>query len=148
MGTWIITNGNGDQLAGPFTSEEAAEARAEEMHAASTSDDFSAFVAFVSSATGTWIDSQPAEKIEAALQRMREHPERFERTSAYAGGDERFGLWLALVNKRLSNAVGLGLFDLGDWNIRDAYDDGMSPREAAAETLRNDDTYSVLIGGE
>jgi hypothetical protein len=92
----------------------------------------------------TWLDTQDTGKVQewqaayrtlASLSHIRE----------YDGGDERFGVWLALVNARLTRGVGVGLFDLADWNMRDAYEDGMSPREAALEALRNDDTFAGLV---
>jgi hypothetical protein len=59
----------------------------------------------------------------------------------YAHGDAEFALWMALVDHNLARKVGLGLFDLADWPMRDAFDDGMSPSEAAQEALRSDDTF-------
>jgi hypothetical protein len=102
----------------------------------------------------TWIDTreqQDPQKIADALASYRRHKAAGTGPAARVGehdtGDERYGLWLALVDARLSRAVGVGLFDLGDWNMRDAYEDGMSPRDAAHETLAQDDTYSALVGG-
>lgn len=63
----------------------------------------------------------------------------------YAGGDAEFALWLSLIDFRLQRSVGVGLFDLADWPMRDAFDDGMSPREALQEALRNDDTFGGLL---
>ena len=88
----------------------------------------------------TWLDTQPQEKVATALARYRTTPS----MHTHDGGDERFGLWLALVNNRLIRTVGLGLFDLGDWPIRDAYDNGDSPSEAARLALSYDDTYGAL----
>ena len=68
--------------------------------------------------------------------------------SEYDTGDERFGLWMAYVNARLLRSVGVGLFDLADWNMRDAYEAGTSPADAAREALASDDTFSALFGGE
>jgi hypothetical protein len=62
----------------------------------------------------------------------------------YAGGDAEFALWLSLIDFRLQKSVGIGLFDLADWPMRDAFEDGMSPREALTEALRNDDTFGGL----
>jgi hypothetical protein len=93
---------------------------------------------------GTWLDEQPADKRDALLAQYREHRARM-RVAEHDGGDERFGVWLALVDRRITRAVGIGLFDLADWNMRDAHDDGMSPREAALEALRSDDLYASLV---
>jgi hypothetical protein len=100
----------------------------------------------------TWIDTREAQdpqKLGTALDGYRaERAGRFARVAAYDNGDERYGLWLALTDARIARAVGVGLFDLGDWNMYDAYADGMSPRDAAVEALRQDDTFSALVGGE
>jgi hypothetical protein len=100
----------------------------------------------------TWIDEREAqepEKIRAALAdyaRRRETPQ-LSRVAQYDGGDERFGLWLALVDARIVRRVGIGLFDLADWNMRDAYESGSSPRDAAQEALESDDLYASFVGG-
>ena len=67
--------------------------------------------------------------------------------SEYDTGDERFGLWMAYVNARLLRSVGVGLFDLADWNMRDAYDGGASPKDGAQEALESDDLYASFVGG-
>ena len=51
----------------------------------------------------------------------------------YAQGDEDFVIWLRLVNDRIEKALGLGLFDVADYPLRDAYDAGESPFEIADE---------------
>lgn len=93
----------------------------------------------------TWLDKQDPVKVESVLTLYRE---RQPRVSQYAHGDERFGVWLYLVDRVLTGMIGVGLFDLADWNIRDAYDDGLSPGEAAREAMRNDDTYSDYLPDE
>lgn len=99
----------------------------------------------------TWIDmreQQDPNKITTALASYRAHRDgKFARVAEHDGGDDRFGLWLALVDNRITRAVGVGLFDLGDWPIRDSYENGDSPREAALIALESDDTYAALIGG-
>lgn len=60
---------------------------------------------------------------------------------SYANGDAKFALWLALVDAHVTRRAHVGLFDLGDWPMRDAYDDGVPPSEAALEALRLDDTF-------
>src|SRR5687768_14909274 len=100
----------------------------------------------------TWVDQQEANdpnKITTALASYRANRDsRFSRVAEHDGGDDRFGLWLALVDNRLTRAVGVGLFDLGDWPIRDSFESGDSPREAALIALESDDTYAALVGGE
>lgn len=102
---------------------------------------------------GTWVDMREAEepeKIRAALANYRERRDtpQLRRVSEYDGGDDRFGLWLALVDARIVRRVGVGLFDLADWNMRDAYEGGSSPAEGAREALESDDLYAGHFGGE
>jgi hypothetical protein len=54
---------------------------------------------------------------------------------SYARGDQRFAYWMYLVDRRLSRACGLTSTDMEDHTWRDAYDDGLSPREALADAL-------------
>ena len=63
----------------------------------------------------------------------------------YARDDKQFALWLALVNRQLLRRVGLGLFDLGDFNARDCFDSGASPAQGAQDALEADDTYAEWI---
>jgi hypothetical protein len=99
----------------------------------------------------TWIDQQEQSdpnKITTALTAYRAHRAgKFARVADQDGGDERFGLWLALVDNRITRAVGVGLFDLADWPIRDSYESGDSPTEAALIALESDDTYAALVSG-
>ena len=100
----------------------------------------------------TWIDKreeQDGETLRASLAKYRElKAAGRSRVAEYDNGDDRFGLWLALVDARISRAYGIGLFDLADWNMYDAYESGSSPAEGAREALESDDTYSALVGGE
>ena len=48
-----------------------------------------------------------------------------------------FNQWLAEVNVEVENTCGLSLYDLPDVELRDMYDDELSPREAANEALDN-----------
>lgn len=45
--------------------------------------------------------------------------------------DKEFENWLAQVDKELNKEWGFGHRDLPDWGWRDAFDDGLSPEEAA-----------------
>lgn len=95
----------------------------------------------------TWLDAQPAEKVDASLADLRATGgERWAQRVADVDGDERFALWLLLVDQRMQRAVGVTHRDIGDWTWRDAYDGGYSPREAMREGLEADDTYSALFG--
>ena len=53
----------------------------------------------------------------------------------YAGGDRYFALWLAIADRHVARKIGLGIMDLADICYRDLYDDGVSPKDAAAEAI-------------
>jgi hypothetical protein len=54
----------------------------------------------------------------------------------YAGGDEEFASYLDEANRLCERRLGgLGILDLPDYCWRDAYDDGVSPREALRAAL-------------
>lgn len=63
-----------------------------------------------------------------------------------AGGDREFGLWLFMVDRKMRRLVGIGHRDIADWHWHDAFDDGVSPSEAARDALGADDTFSELFG--
>lgn len=94
----------------------------------------------------TWVDMQDQDKVGRAIAALRERSPSY--VDDMADGDERFALWLANVDHRMSRMVGLTHRDIGDWGWRDAYEAGESPRDAAREGLRNDDTYQLFFGGE
>ena len=58
-----------------------------------------------------------------------------------AAGNLYFGVWLALTDRRVQRRVGLGLLDLADAPLRDWFDDGIQPSEAASLVLAADDTF-------
>lgn len=69
----------------------------------------------------TWIDEQPTEKIAAALEKYRADESPIIRECKDAAfGNESYGLWLALANVAMIRAVGLGVWDIGDWSWSDA----------------------------
>ena len=49
--------------------------------------------------------------------------------------DKNFETWMAEVDRRLVLACGMGVDDLPDYNYRDAFDEGISPKEIANEAL-------------
>lgn len=51
----------------------------------------------------------------------------------YADGDQDFANWLTLVDGALRARLGVGLFDLEDFPLRDAFDLGEDPVEVAYE---------------
>jgi hypothetical protein len=61
-----------------------------------------------------------------------------------ARGDLGYALWLALVDKVMYRKVGLSANDLGDYNLWDLYEAGVSPADAAQECLDSDDTYQMF----
>ena len=67
------------------------------------------------------------------------------RWAEYAHGDPYFALWLKIVDTTIARRVGIGLFDLADAPLRDWYDDGIPPKEAALEVLQADDTFGSLF---
>lgn len=49
--------------------------------------------------------------------------------------DLKFLAWMRQVNLVLTRNCGLVSEDLPDWRYRDAFDDGYTPKEAAAKAL-------------
>lgn len=47
-----------------------------------------------------------------------------------------FEEWKAKVNRIIESELFIGCDDLEDWNYMDAFEDGVSPEEAADEVLR------------
>lgn len=94
----------------------------------------------------TWLDQHPDQQgVEETMAKFRETPFHADWMS-YAGGDERFALWLFMCDKRVVAIVGLGLRDLSDWGWRDAFDSGSGPFEAARAALAEDDTFGAFDG--
>lgn len=92
----------------------------------------------------SWItdqrERQGAEKVDATLTKFATNHPAYIRENAC--GDREFGLWLYLVDRRIGF---LTHRDIADWHWRDAFDDGVSPTEAAREALSIDDTFSILF---
>lgn len=96
----------------------------------------------------SWLtENKSMDEITGALEQLR-GTELYAQAVDYAGGDEWFGLWLWLVNRRVSRAAGVSLWDLGDCMLRDAYDAGVSPAQAARDALAGDELFSFVFGGE
>lgn len=95
----------------------------------------------------TWLDTLDADKVEAALAKMRASQSySVESCLRYAGNDERFALWLRQADLQAARRLGIGIFDLADWTWRDAYDAGDSPTDALFEALQSDDLYASFMG--
>lgn len=97
--------------------------------------------------TTSWLDHQPQEKIDAALVKFRRNP-RYQRYLDDYNGDERFALFMALVDRRLLGMVGLTAMDMADFPSWDCYESGMSPADAAMECLYEQDGFDMFFGGE
>jgi hypothetical protein len=95
----------------------------------------------------TWLDEQDQSKVEAALEKFRTSPS-YEDAMRYAYGHERFAFWMHMADRTMIRRLGLGIHDIGDWNWRDAFDEGESPTAALMEALAADDTYSAMFSGE
>jgi len=79
----------------------------------------------------SWLDTKPADVVADAVAQLASAEDAgAESIRSYAGEDLRFGVWLHLVDKRCRTILGLSIFDLEDWNWRDAYAGGSSPKEA------------------
>ena len=61
-----------------------------------------------------------------------------DRCKQYSGGDFRFECWLSAVDALVSREFGVGLFDLADMNLRDAFEDGVSPAEFFENDVREE----------
>lgn len=102
----------------------------------------------MSNVTTSWLDSQPKDKIDAALESFRANESLYNDYLKWCNGDERFALWMLLVDRRIMRRVGVTSRDLSDFNSWDCYEAGYSPAEAAEECLEGDDTYQMFFGGE
>lgn len=48
-----------------------------------------------------------------------------------------FETWLKKCDAICSNRIGLGIYDLEDWNWADAHEDGFTPAEAVSQFLED-----------
>lgn len=58
-----------------------------------------------------------------------------DRLRDYAGDDMAFYRWLLAVDAAVSDRAGVGLLDLPDYPLRDAFDDGDAADDVAAQVL-------------
>jgi len=87
-------------------------------------------------APSDYLSTLDAGRVAAAIEAFwRSDSAHAEELRSYARGDKRFAYWMYLVDRRLSRACGLTSADLEDHLWRDAYDTGMSPRDALADAL-------------
>jgi hypothetical protein len=61
----------------------------------------------------------------------------------YAHGDEKFALYLAIVDKGLLQYFGVTHRDIADHQWRDAYDDLVRPADAGIEAIRRDGSFGL-----
>lgn len=91
----------------------------------------------------------PADKVLTAMDKMRETETGQKYMAAHSPNDPGFAVWLMTVDRDLRNKVQVTHRDLSDWSWRDAYDNGTSPQDAAAQALAEDDLYgSIFDDGE
>jgi hypothetical protein len=66
----------------------------------------------------------------------------------YAGGNSEFAAWLLVADATCARQFGVSIFDIADWEWRDACDCGERPSAALGEVLQADETAAMLLGGE
>lgn len=90
----------------------------------------------------TWIDQQPAAKVESSLAVYRAANDPTTKAAKdYCGGDERFGLWLLLCSLVCARKTGVTIFDLEDFMWRDEYEAGASPKSATRSALAASEVF-------
>ncbi|AFI25002.1 hypothetical protein [Mycobacterium phage SWU1] len=52
--------------------------------------------------------------------------------------DMSFETWMAALDGYMTETFGLGYQDIADWTYRDAYDDGLTFREAAHRAINHE----------
>lgn len=56
-----------------------------------------------------------------------------------------FENWKRIVDRRLEKVIGLSSDFLTDWHWRDAYDEGMTPNEAVAQFIVDEEIDERLM---
>lgn len=64
------------------------------------------------------------------MQKVIEKAEGDSSVQDYANGDKWFAVWLKVLDIRVLQTWGVGLFDLRDFTLRDWFDDGITPKQA------------------
>jgi hypothetical protein len=77
----------------------------------------------------TWLDRQPQSQVDAAIAELAGHPDLVSRFHERAGSDQRYSLWLAMVDLHLEALP--DPHSALDWDWRRAYKSGWSPRAVA-----------------
>lgn len=63
----------------------------------------------------------------------------------YAGGHLAFAAWLEQTDRIMVRRYGVGLLDMADAPLRDYYEDGITPAQAAGLVLEGDDIGAMLL---
>jgi len=86
----------------------------------------------------------PADKVLAAMDKMRETETGQKYMTAHNLTDPGFAVWLMLVDRALMKSIRFTHRDLADWSWRDAYDNGTSPQDAANQAVAEDDLFGAF----
>lgn len=79
-----------------------------------------------------WIATKDPTKIAEVADRIAEQaPDRLTEVD----GDREFAVWLLGVDRKIRRYTGVEHRDLPDWGWRAAYDDDLSPADAAADAI-------------
>lgn len=79
-----------------------------------------------------WIATKDPAKVNAFADQIAAHePQRLEEVD----GDREFAVWLLGVDRKIRRYTGVEHRDLPDWGWRAAYDDDLSPADAAADAI-------------
>lgn len=99
----------------------------------------------------TWIDRQDQSKVADAIASLKKAAEEgshmAETAMRYSHGDDRYALWLFYMDRRAVRSFGLSVWDLADFMIADAYENGDSPAEALRSGLESDDIGAMMLDG-
>lgn len=77
-----------------------------------------------------WFDSVPGPALQRVIEEKGDALKERHHTD-----DVHFAVWLQALDQAVARRIGLGYRDLEDWAYRDAYDEGMTPKQAAVEML-------------
>ena len=82
--------------------------------------------------THPWFDTLPGLRLQQVIEEQGDRLRERHHTD-----DVYFAVWLHALNRAVQRRVMLSFDDLEDWCYRDAYDGGMSPKDAALEMLED-----------
>lgn len=93
----------------------------------------------------THIDTLDPQQVVSSIDAMRQSDHGRFYIDQVAGGDERFALYLLLIDKKMRLLLGVTHRDTEDAPWRAMYDDGMCPADAIREALSRDDLYRAIL---